>query len=110
MIGQIISNSIKYKKEENANIKISAIQKDKNIILSIYDNGIGIIESDLPKVFYKSFTGYNGRIKSKSTGMGLYIAKKLCDKLGHHISIESKQNEYTMVKITFFNNDYYEVL
>ena len=60
-------------------------------------------------VFKKSFTGENGRNLSKSTGMGLYIAKRLCDKLGHRILIESEKNEYTIVKIIFGNNDYYKI-
>ena len=57
--------------------------------LSILDNGKGISKNDLPKVFNKSFTGGNGLYNTKSTGMGLYIAKKLCDKLGHEIEITS---------------------
>ena len=62
------------------------------IILQIEDNGIGIKSSDLNQVFDKSFTGENGRNGSKSTGMGLYLAKKMCQKLGHKIEIESKYN------------------
>ena len=68
------------------------------------------MESDLPKVFDKTFTGANGRISSKSTGMGLYIVKNLCDKLGHSINIESKENKYTKVIITFNTNKFYEVV
>ena len=73
------------------------------------DNGIGINKKDIKNVFKKSFTGENGRNLSKSTGMGLYIAKRLCDKLGHKILIESEKNEYTIVKIIFGNNDYYKI-
>lgn len=108
ILNQIVNNSIKYKKEKgDAILKIYAVDNKKNVKLIIEDNGIGIIESDLPRVFDKSFTGYNGRIRHKSTGMGLFIAKSLCDRLGHKIEIESKQNEYTKVTITFFENDYY---
>ena len=108
ILNQIVNNSIKYKKEKgDAILKIYAVDNKKNVKLIIEDNGIGIIESDLPRVFDKSFTGYNGRIRHKSTGMGLFIAKSLCDRLGHKIEIESRQNEYTKVTITFFENDYY---
>ena len=78
------------------------------MILAIYDNGIGIPAKDLKRVFDKSFTGTNGRDKVKSTGMGLYIIKNLCDKLGHNISIESKENEYTKVILEFGKNDVYK--
>ena len=78
--------------------------------LVIEDNGIGINESDLPMVFKKSFTGQNGRTKSKSTGMGLFIAKSLCDKLGHKINVESEEGKYTKVIITFSKNNYYDVV
>lgn len=108
ILNQIVNNSIKYKKEKgDAILKIYAENNKTSVKLIIEDNGIGIIESDLPRVFDKSFTGYNGRIRHKSTGMGLFIAKSLCDRLGHKIEIESKQNEYTKVIITFSKNDYY---
>ena len=73
-------------------------------------NGIGIKESDLKQVFNKTFTGENGRTKGKSTGMGLFIAKNMCDKLGHKIEIESALNKYTRVYISFAKDKYYEVL
>ena len=61
----------------------------------------------MPRVFDKTFTGENGRLNGKSTGIGLYIAKKLCTKLGHNIYIESVKGEYTKVSIMFGKNDYY---
>ena len=79
------------------------------MVLVIEDNGEGILDHDLPRVFDKSFTGTNGRNSVKSTGMGLYIAQKLCTKLGHKISIESKEGEYTKVTITFYQNDFYKM-
>ena len=108
IINQIINNSIKYKKESESIIKIESIENKDKVILEIYDNGIGIPEKDLKRVFDKSFTGTNGRDKVKSTGMGLYIIKKLCNKLGHNISIESKENEYTKVILEFGKNDVYK--
>ena len=108
IINQIINNSIKYKKENESIIKIESSENKDKVILEIYDNGIGIPEKELKRVFDKSFTGTNGRDKVKSTGMGLYIIKKLCDKLGHNISIESKENEYTEVILEFGKNDVYK--
>lgn len=109
ILNQIINNSIKYKKDNDSIIKIESFKENDKTILSIYDNGIGINKKDIKNVFKKSFTGENGRNLSKSTGMGLYIAKRLCDKLGHKILIESEKNEYTIVKIIFGNNDYYKI-
>lgn len=109
ILNQIINNSIKYKRTKvESFIKIEARDTEKRIMLSISDNGIGIPPEDLPRVWNKSFTGTNGRNRTKSTGMGLYIAKKLCDKLGHQITIESEQNSYTKVTIIFAKNDFYK--
>ena len=108
IINQIINNSIKYKKDENSIIKISSYYKDDKTVLEMYDNGIGIPSKDVKRVFDKSFTGSNGRNKVKSTGMGLYIVKKLCDKLGYNILIESTEGEYTKVIIEFGSNEIYK--
>ena len=89
-------------------IKGVANENDR-VKLSIYDNGIGICKGDIDRVFDKFFTGINGREKVKSTGMGLYIIKKLCDKLGHNIYIESVFDEYTKVTIEFGKNDLYDI-
>lgn len=110
IINQILNNSIKYKKKNgNSLIKIYATEEKDLVNLFIYDNGIGINKSDITRVFDKTFTGENGRKDANSTGMGLYIVKKLIDKLGHKISISSKENEYTEVKITFGKNDLYNI-
>lgn len=111
ILGQVINNSIKYKRDgEDAYIRISARDEQDKIILIVEDNGIGIKDSDLKQVFDKTFTGENGRARGQSTGMGLFIAKSMCEKLGHKIEIESIQNEYTRVYITFSKDKYYEVL
>lgn len=110
IINQIINNSIKYHNNKLENyIKITAKEDSDKIVLSILDNGIGIEKADLPRVFEKTFTGSNGRIVTSSTGMGLYIVNKLCQKLGHVISIDSEINNYTCVNITFFKNDFYNL-
>ena len=111
ILGQIVNNSIKYKRNiDDSYIKIYVQEKQEKTTLIIEDNGIGIKESDLKQVFDKSFTGENGRNSSSSTGMGLFIAKNMCKKLGHKIDIESVYNEYTKVYITFAKNKYYDVL
>lgn len=108
ILNQIVNNSIKYKKDNNSLIRIESIEEKEKIVLTIYDNGIGIPESDITRVFNKSFTGINGRDKVKSTGMGLYIIKNLCNKLGHNIYIQSKENKYTKVIIEFGKNNIYK--
>ena len=107
ILNQIISNSIKYKKEKDSFIKIISNVSEDKVNLIVYDNGIGISKGDIKRVFDKSFTGKNGRDKIKSTGMGLYIVKNLCSKLGHNIYIESALDEYTKVIIEFGKNNYY---
>lgn len=108
ILNQIINNSIKYKSNCNSLIKIECIEEKDKVILSIYDNGIGIPKSDINRVFDKSFTGTNGRNRTKSTGMGLYIVKNLCNKLGHNLYIESEKNKYTKVIIEFGKNNIYK--
>lgn len=98
ILNQIISNSIKYI-DKNPKISIFTKQSKENIKLYIVDNGIGISKSDLPRVFDKGFTGQNGRKKYNSTGLGLYLVKELCNKLGHKVEIKS--NDKTEVIITF---------
>lgn len=111
IINQIVNNSIKYRKyDQDSYIKISSNDEKDRIIIVIEDNGIGIPSSDIKKVFQKSFTGSNGRKRAKSTGMGLFIAKNLCEKLGHSIEIQSEIDKYTRVYITIGKNKFYDVL
>ena len=101
ILNQIIVNAIKYRQNECPKIKIDAIDIKNGTRLIIEDNGIGIPSNEIDRVFEKGFTGNIGRINSRSTGMGLYLCNKLCDKLGLLIDIESKINNYTKVIITF---------
>ncbi len=102
IVGQIISNSLKYMDKEQKELSISCENNsDKAIILKIKDNGVGIPLKDISKVFDKGFTGENGRKFGKSTGIGLYLCKKLCTKLGLEIGVESKEKESTEVCIVF---------
>ncbi len=107
IINQIIINSIKYSKDKKPSISISIISNKNNKLLTIEDNGIGIDPSEIDRVFDKGFTGTNGRNKYNSTGMGLFLSKKLCDKLGHDIHITSKYNTMTKVTIIFPNSSMY---
>ena len=107
IFNQIIQNSIKYSKRDNKKIEIYSNESKDSVILYIKDNGIGISKNDISRVFDKSFTGQNGRIiGKKSTGMGLYLCKKLCDKLDLKINIDSEENIGTIVTITFPINSY----
>ncbi len=95
VIEQILSNALKYTNEG----MISIYENDD--VLYIEDTGIGIKEEDLPRVFDKGFTGYNGRIDKKASGLGLYLCKQIIDNLGYHISIESVLEKGTRVAIDF---------
>ena len=108
ILSQIIQNSIKYKKKnEESRLEIYSKKGNENIILYIKDNGIGIKKGEITRVFEKGFTGTNGRqIGKKSTGIGLYLCKKLCDKLGIGIDLNSIENEGTEVKLIFPNSSY----
>ena len=111
IMNQIINNSIKYRKTvEKSEIEIFAKQGKENVILYIKDNGIGIKKGEISRVFEKGFTGTNGRLlNKKSTGIGLYLCRKLCDKLGIAIELESNQNEGTEVKLVFPNSSYIDM-
>lgn len=99
ILNQIITNSIKYRNDNNAVVKITGIQNKENIILKIKDNGIGIKKSEIDRIFDKGFTGTNGRNQTKSTGIGLYLCKRLCEGIGMEIDANSKENEYTEIVI-----------
>lgn len=99
ILNQIITNSIKYRNDNNAVIKITGIQNKENIILKIKDNGIGIKKSEIDRIFDKGFTGTNGRNQTKSTGIGLYLCKRLCEGIGMEIDANSKENEYIEIVI-----------
>lgn len=110
ILNQIINNSMKYRNEKrNSYIKIFAETQFDQIVLSIVDNGIGIPKKDLDQVCKKTFTGENGRNKTKSTGMGLYIVDKLCKKMGHVLEISSVYHKGTTVRIIFGTNNLYHI-
>lgn len=107
IVNQIIQNAIKYSKKENKKVEISSQEKNDKVILYIKDNGIGIKKGEITRVFERGFTGENGRIiGQKSTGIGLYLCKKLCDRLGLGIELNSEKDKGTEVRIIFPKNSY----
>lgn len=107
IMNQIIQNAIKYSKKENKKIEISSQEKNDKVILYIKDNGIGIKKGEITRVFERGFTGENGRIiGQKSTGIGLYLCKKLCDRLGLGIELNSEKDKGTEVRIIFPKSSY----
>ncbi len=97
VICQLLDNALKYTPTGSISIYT---QGDR---LIIEDTGIGIAAEDLPRVFQKGYTGYNGRYDLKSTGIGLYICKRVLNKLGHEIEIQSELKLGTKVIIVFKN-------
>lgn len=109
ILGQFMANSLKYfDSSREPEIFLSAKENSESVSLSFRDNGIGIPDNDIPYIFEKSFTGQNGRTHARSTGMGLFICRRLCEKLGHAISVKSVQGEYTELIISFAKNDFYK--
>ena len=95
VIEQIISNCLKYTKEGGLEIYMEGQE------LCIKDTGIGIKNSDVLRVFERGFSGYNGRLTQQSSGLGLYLSKKISEELGHQIRIESEVGTGTTVRIQF---------
>lgn len=111
ILNQIIQNSVKYRKSDNnSEIEMHAKEGAENVILYIKDNGIGIKKGEITRVFEKGFTGTNGRLQNKkSTGIGLYLCKKLCDKLGIAIELNSVQDEGTEIRLVFPKSSYIDL-
>ena len=99
ILEQILSNAIKYTQQGFVTIE-TAEEKDR-FFITIKDTGIGIKAEDLPRVFEKGYTGYNGHADKKATGIGLYLCRQMADKLGHTIRMESELGKGTKVWIGF---------
>lgn len=105
ILNQILQNSVKYMKKDEKQITISAKEKKNQVVLEIQDNGIGIPKGEITRVFEKGFTGTNGRMsEKKATGLGLYLCKKLCHKLGLKIELNSELDKGTLVRLVFPKN------
>ena len=110
ILNQIIQNSIKYSKKEDKKIEIYSVKKKEKVVLYIKDNGIGIKKGEITRVFEKGFTGDNGRISGqKSTGIGLYLCKKLCNRLEIGLELNSEKNIGTEVRIIFPKSSFSDI-
>lgn len=109
VLDQIINNACKYS-YTYGEIKIWAEEDEKTIKLHVRDNGTGIAAKDIGRIFDKGFTGDNGRRVKKSTGIGLYISKKMFKRLGHDIRVSSIEGEYTEFTLIFYKiSNYFNV-
>jgi signal transduction histidine kinase len=99
---QFIDNSIKY---GTSTLAFSAVRREGGVALSVRDDGVGIEEKDIDHIFEKGFTGENGRRFGKATGLGLYLCRKLCVKLGLTIGAQSMPGEGTTLEIFFPQRD-----
>lgn len=100
MIEQLVVNSIKYTDAEESRLTIFTEVTETAISLCVKDYGIGIESQDLPRIFDPFFTGINGRNHQESTGMGLYLVKKISENLGYSIDVTSEIKKGTLVKIS----------
>lgn len=112
ILGQIVQNSVKYARADGASIEFSARLlseggADEAVELTIADNGCGVPESDLPRVFEKGFTGSNGRAVERSTGIGLYLVHRLCEKMGVRVSAASREGEGFSIALAFPTNKFH---
>ena len=111
VLDQLIDNAVKYAaKGAERSLHLWAESRGGTVSLWIEDNGEGIKDSDIRRIFEKGFTGsnyHNG--KYKSTGMGLYMVAKIIGRMGHEIHVESEYGRYTRFRITFSSNDYFQV-
>lgn len=103
---QIVSNALKYTRSGSVSITLEAIQRksgekedSRRNVLCVRDTGIGIAPEDLPRVFEKGYTGYHGREDKRASGIGLYLCKRICENLGHPITLESELGVGTTVRI-----------
>ena len=109
ILNQIIINSIKYRSDQPPVIQIASHNTENYVSLSVTDNGIGIKPSEISRVFDKGFVGSNGRRGANATGIGLYLCKKLCAKLGIGIDITSEMEHYTTVLLYFPKSDHLNI-
>lgn len=109
IIDQIINNACKYV-SKGGRVHIYAAEDERMVRLYIRDNGMGIKEKDIKRIFDKGFTGENGRGVAKSTGMGLYLSKKMAHQLNHDLSVDSKEGISTEFTICFYKlSDYFKI-
>ena len=107
IITQILLNCIQYRKEEEPTIHIYVKKAKESTSLVIEDNGLGIKPEEIGKIFEKGFVGTNGRKNETSSGMGMFICSKLCDKLGIGLRVDSEYGVYTRMILTYGEGSFY---
>lgn len=110
ILNQILSNSVKYGDKETLKLSFTGNEEQEQVTLAIRDNGRGIKSRDLDRVFEKGFTGSRERQARQATGLGLYLCKKLCGRLGHGIEIASTEGEGCEVRLIFPRGSYADVI
>lgn len=101
IIYQLMTTAVRYSGEHGKKVFLSAYSNGTNIVLEVRDEGVGIPKEDIRRVFEPFYTGKNGRTFGESTGMGLYIVSKICDYLGHSVTLDSEVGKGTSIKIIF---------
>ena len=100
VLGQILSNAVKYRSGP-LELRFTGARRENAVTLTIADNGIGIPPADLARVFDKGFTGHNGRLYPRATGIGLYLCRRLCSQMNMGIAAESAPGRGTALTLTF---------
>ncbi|MDT3428640.1 signal transduction histidine kinase [Paenibacillus forsythiae] len=101
MLAQILTNAVNYSDGSGKTVSAAAFQRGREVILEIRDEGIGIAPEDLKRVFNPYFTGERGRQYRESTGMGLYLVREICGRLGHRVELSSQPGDGTTVRLLF---------
>ncbi len=122
ILGQVIANAVRYRQSgsrtpgacddgghsiEFSSHAVETGRDVREVVLQVHDDGVGIAAGDLPRVFDKGFTGDNGRVRAKSTGMGLFLCKTLCDAMGVGIAATSEPGAGTVISFTFPQSGYH---
>ncbi|MDR6224467.1 signal transduction histidine kinase [Desmospora profundinema] len=102
MVNQLVTNAVKYSSGTGETVTFSSYHRGKNQVLEIRDHGVGIPKQDRDRVFDPYYTGENGRRFSESTGMGLYLVREVCERLGHGVELDSEKGKGTTVRLVFF--------
>ncbi|EOS69712.1 hypothetical protein C818_02493 [Lachnospiraceae bacterium MD308] len=107
ILNQLVQNSAKYKKDGGERICVCTKKQQKSVWLVVEDDGAGVKKEELPRIFEKGFTGSNGRQDKRATGMGLYLCKNLCEKLGIEIVAHSEEKKGTRIILKFPVGNYH---
>ncbi len=107
ILNQLFLNSVKYKRGDKERLLIYTEEKDRSVWLAVEDDGAGIKKEELPRIFEKGFTGSNGRQTRRATGMGLYLCRNLCEKLGIEIEAHSEEQKGTKIILKFPVGNYH---